>query len=190
MLAALDGVGNPSSVHAAGRAARRLLEDARDVAGPAASAGRWCSPPAGTEADALAIHALGHRRRLLVGVPPSTTPSAWPAADAEALPVDGDGRLRLDDALQAALPGGTPALVCLMLANNETGTIQPVAEAAALCKRYGARLHVDAVQAAGRIPTDLRSPAAQPAWRSPRTSWAARRVPARCCWRRTWTARP
>ena len=65
-----------------------------------------------------------------------------------------NGRLELG-ALESALRGG-PALVCLMLANNETGTIQPVAEAACLCRQYGARLHVDAVQAAGRIPTDLR----------------------------------
>ena len=152
MLAALDGVGNPSSVHAAGRAARRLLEDARDALSRRFG-GEVVFTSGGTEADALAIHALGHRRRLLVG---ATEHDAVRMArgDAEALPVDAHGRLRLD-ALQAALQGGTAALVCLMLANNETGTIQPVAAAAALCKRYGARLHVDAVQAAGRLPVDL-----------------------------------
>ena len=152
MLAALDGVGNPSSVHAAGRAARRLLEDARDALSRRFG-GEVVFTSGGTEADALAIHALGHGRRLLVG---ATEHDAVRMArgDGEALPVDAQGRLRLD-ALQAALQGGTPALVCLMLANNETGTIQPVAAAAALCKRYGARLHVDAVQAAGRLPVDL-----------------------------------
>ena len=151
LLAALEVVGNPSSVHAAGRGARRVLEDSRD-----ALAGRFGGEvvftSGGTEADAMAIHALGHGRRLLIG---ATEHDAIRAAraDAEILPVDRDGRLELN-ALEAALHGA-PALVCLMLANNETGTIQPVAEAGALCRQYGARLHVDAVQAAGRIPTDL-----------------------------------
>ncbi len=151
MLAAL-GAGNPSSVHAAGRAARRLLEDARDSLARRFG-GEVVFTSGGTEADALAIHALGHGRRLLIG---ATEHDAVRAArpDAEHLPVDADGVLRLD-ALGAALRGG-PALVCLMLANNETGTIQPVAAAAALCRHHGARLHMDAVQAAGRIPTDLR----------------------------------
>ena len=72
------------------------------------------------------------------------------------LPVDRDGVADLD-ALAARLAEGPPALVCLMLANNETGTIQPIAEAAELCRRHGALLHVDAVQAAGRI--DVRLPA-------------------------------
>ena len=151
-MSALDLGGNPSSVHAAGRSARRVLEDARD--GLARKfGGDVVFTSGGTEADALAIHALGHGRRLLIG---ATEHDAVRLArhDAKTVPVDRDGRLVLD-ALEAALRGG-PALVCLMLANNETGTIQPVAEAATLCSRYGARLHVDAVQAAGRIPTDLR----------------------------------
>ena len=154
MLAALDCVGNPSSVHTAGRAARRVLEDARD-----ALAGRFGGDivftSGGTEADALAIHALGRGRRLLIG---ATEHDAvrMARADAEILPVDGNGRVDLD-AMAAALAAGPAALVCLMLANNETGTIQPVTEAATLCARLGARLHVDAVQAAGRIPTDLRA---------------------------------
>lgn len=152
MLAALDQAGNPSSVHAAGRAARRVLEDARDALARRFG-GEVVFTSGGTEADALAIHALGHGRRLLIG---ATEHDAVRAArrDAEILPVDGDGRLRLD-ALQGALQAGAPALVCLMLANNETGTIQPVADAAAICREFGARLHVDAVQAAGRIPTNL-----------------------------------
>jgi cysteine desulfurase len=71
-----------------------------------------------------------------------------------ALPVDRAGRADLDT-LAAWLAVGSPALVCLMLANNETGTVQPIAEAAAICRRYGAILHVDAVQAAGRREFDL-----------------------------------
>jgi cysteine desulfurase len=151
LVAALDHVGNPSSVHGPGRAARRVLEDAREAIGHRFG-GEVVFTSGGTEADALAIHALGQGRRLLIG---ATEHDAVRAArpDAEVLPVDCDGRIDLQ-ALAAALDG-SPALVCLMLANNETGTIQPVAEAAAICRRFGARLHVDAVQAAGRIPVDL-----------------------------------
>lgn len=156
-LAAMELAGNPSSVHAAGRAARRLLEGARETV-----AARFGARPrevvftsGGTEADALAIHALGAGRRLVVGATEHDAVRAA-APGAETLPVDRDGVARLDrlDAMLAASP---PALVCLMLANNETGTIQPVADAAAICRRHGALLHVDAVQAAGRIPVDLRA---------------------------------
>ncbi len=151
MLAAFEGTGNPSSVHGAGRAARRVLEDARDtIAGR--FGGEVVFTSGGTEADALAVHALGHGRRLLISAVEHDAIRAA-RADAETIPVDRDGRVDLD-ALQAALHG-PPALVCLMLANNETGTIQPVAEAAAICARFSALLHVDAVQAAGRLPTRL-----------------------------------
>ncbi len=75
------------------------------------------------------------------------------APGAAGLAVDGDGVARLD-LLPALLREGA-ALVCLMLANNETGALQPVAEAAALCRAAGARLHVDAVQAAGRVAVSL-----------------------------------
>ncbi len=157
MLAALALTGNPSSVHGAGRAARRVLEEARDAIGRrfgGAAGGETVFTSGGTEADALAIHMLGQGRRLLIGATEHDAVRAA-RADAELVPVDGDGRLELG-ALEAMLRGGK-ALVCLMLANNETGTIQPVAEAASLCRAFGARLHVDAVQAAGRIPTNLQA---------------------------------
>ncbi len=153
-LAALQAVGNPSSVHAAGRAARRVLEDARERL-----AARFGAAPAdlvftsgGTEADAWAIAAFGRGRRLIVGATEHDAVRAA-ATGAAVLPVDGQGIADLD-ALRRLLAEGAPALVCLMLANNETGTIQPVAQAAALCRDAGALLHVDAVQAAGRIPLD------------------------------------
>ena len=154
VLAALDVVGNPSSVHAAGRAARAVLEAARRSIG-----GRFGASPSavvftsgGTEADALAIAALGAGRRVIVSaVEHDAVRAAAPGG--AMLPVDGDGVADLA-ALERLLAGG-PALVCLMLANNETGTIQPVAEAGRLCRRHGALLHVDAVQAAGRIEVDL-----------------------------------
>ncbi len=111
-----------------------------------------------TEANALAIHALGDGRRVIVGATEHDAVRAA-APDAIVLPVDRRGVADLD-ALAALLndvlaQNLRPALVCLMLANNETGTLQPITEAAALCRQYGARLHVDAVQAAGRIPVDL-----------------------------------
>lgn len=154
VLAALEAGGNPSSVHAAGRAARHRLEEARE-----AIAQRFGVAPAdlvftsgGTEADALAIHAFGRDRRIVIGATEHDAVRAA-APGAFAMPVDRDGVADLD-ALAGALRG-PPALVCLMLANNETGTIQPVAEAAALCRAAGAWLHVDAVQAAGRMPVSL-----------------------------------
>ena len=154
VVAALDVVGNPASIHAAGRAARRVLEQAR----AAIAAAFGAEPPGvvftsgGTEADALAVHGLGAGRRLVIG---ATEHDAIRAASpgAAVLPVDRHGVADLA-ALERLLAGG-PALACLMLANNETGTLQPVAQAAALCRRHGALLHVDAVQAAGRIPVNL-----------------------------------
>ena len=154
--AALDAMavtGNASSVHAGGRAARRVLEEARRRV-----ASRLGASPAdlvftsgGTEANALAIAGLRGDRAVLVG---ATEHSAVRAAapDAETVPVTRGGQVELD-ALERLLRHG-PALVCLMLANNETGVIHPIAEAAALCRAHGALLHVDAVQAAGRIQVD------------------------------------
>ena len=152
-MAALDTCGNPASVHGAGRAARRLLEAAREAVAARFGAHTVVFTSGGTEADAAAIHALGHRRRLLIGATEHDAVRAA-RADARTVPVDADGVIDLT-ALAQALAEGGPALVCLMLANNETGTIQPVAEAAVLCRTHGAHLHVDAVQAAARMEVDL-----------------------------------
>jgi cysteine desulfurase len=155
MLAAMAMTGNPSSVHGPGRAARKVLEDARE-----ALATRFGGRPqdlvftsGGTEADALAIHALGAGRRMIVAATEHDAIRSA-ATGAATLQVDRNGVADLT-ALAALLANQPPALVCLMLANNETGTIQPVAEAAALCRRHGALLHVDAVQAAGRMEVRL-----------------------------------
>jgi len=163
VLAALDLVGNPSSVHGAGRAARRVLEDSRESV-----AARFGAAPAdvvftagGTEANAAAIHGLGRGRRVIAGA--TEHDAVLRAADTPLLlPVDHDGIADLS-ALERMLADGPPPLVCLMAANNETGAVQPVAEAAALCRAHGALLHVDAVQAAGRIPFDLRAAGADSA---------------------------
>ncbi|MDJ0389651.1 aminotransferase class V-fold PLP-dependent enzyme [Roseomonas sp. E05] len=155
LLAALDLAGNPSSVHAAGRAARQVLEQARTRL-----AERFGARPrdvvftsGATEANALALHALGRGRRVLAGA--TEHPAVLRAApDPILLPVRRDGPVDLE-ALAAALAEAPGALVCLMTANNETGVLHPLPEIVALCRRHAALLHVDAVQSAGRLPLDL-----------------------------------
>ncbi len=158
LLQVLDATGNPSSVHRPGRTARRWLEDARE-----SLAGRFGGRPGdliftsgGTEADALALHALGAGRRLIVSAVEhdAIRSVVGTGRDVEVLRVDATGVADLDQ-LETLLRDGPPALVCLMLANNETGTIQPIVEAAEMCRRHGALLHVDAVQAAGRMNVDI-----------------------------------
>ena len=171
VIAALEAGGNPSSVHAAGRAARRRLEAARE-----AVAGRFgvraqdvVFTAGGTEANALAVQGLGRGRRVLVGA--TEHPAVLAAAPgAGVIPVLPDGTIDLDGAGGDA-GRGRPALVCLMAANNETGVLHPLAAAAALCRAQGALLHVDAVQAAGRVA--LAAGRELPG-RSPATSWAGR----------------
>jgi cysteine desulfurase len=153
-LRAMETLGNPSSTHQAGRAARRILEDARESLG-----NHFHSRPqdivftsGATEANALAIHALGAGRPLLFG---ATEHDAIRAAapDGIEIPVLTNGLV--DPAVLAALLAQNPgALVCLMAANNETGVLHDIATASEICKRHGAVLHVDAVQAAGRCPAD------------------------------------
>ena len=155
-VAALDQPGNPASVHGHGRQARRLLEEAReqiarcfgaDPAGLVFTSG-------GTESDALAVGALGQGRRLLIGATEHDAVRAA-APDATMLPVLADGRIDLDALESRLAAAGGPALVCLMHANNETGVLHPIEAAAQLCRRYGALLHVDAVQSAGRLAWSL-----------------------------------
>jgi len=150
LIAALALAGNPSSVHAEGRAARRVLEEAR------ALVARLAGVPAegvvftsgATEANILALDRLGRQagRRLLVSV---AEHESLEAPDAERIAVGADGALALD-ALAAALRQG-PALVALHLAQNETGVIQDLPPIAALVHAHGGLLHVDAAQAPGRI---------------------------------------
>jgi len=154
VLDALGVAGNPSSVHGEGRNARRILEDAREILALrfGARPERVVFTSGATEANAFALHALRGARRLIVGATEHDSIRAQ-ARDAAMLTVDRRGVAELD-ALEPLLCQA-PALVALMLANNETGTLQPIAEVAALCRRYGAILHVDAVQAAGRLAVDL-----------------------------------
>ena len=156
LTAALIRAGNPASVHADGRAARRILEDARETIAACFGArpARVVFTSGATEANALALAAAASAgRRVILGA--TEHDSVLAAAPAAArVPVDRDG-IPDPDALAALLAAGPPACVALMAANNETGVIAPLDRIGALCARFGALLHVDAVQAAGRIPLDL-----------------------------------
>ncbi|MDB5446986.1 MAG: aminotransferase, class [Phenylobacterium sp.] len=164
---ALQVGGNPSSVHAAGRAARALVEQAREevaqlVAAPASTV---VFTSGGTEANALALEsavAAGARRLVVSAVEHDSVLETAKASGAavELLPVTRDGVADLDW-LRARLAAWDAAdgrpFVALMLANNETGVIQPVAEAAQIVRAAVGWLHVDAVQAAGKIALDSRA---------------------------------
>ena len=166
MLAALDAPGNASSVHGEGRGARRLIEEARrQVAALAGAEAKQVTFVSGaTEANALAltpaIEADGNkapRDRLFVSAvehPSVLAGGRFAPEQVEILPVDRDGRV--DPAtLAAALAKAERPLVSVMLANNETGVIQPIAEIAGIVHAANGLLHIDAVQAAGRIPLDM-----------------------------------
>lgn len=151
MLEALEQAGNPASVHQPGRAARRILETAREslAACFGAEPRNVVFTSGGTESDALGLFALGRGRRVIIG---ATEHDAVRAAAPEAViaPVQPSGVIDLA-ALERLLAQG-PALLALMAANNETGVLHPMAEVSRLCRAHGALLHVDAIQAAGRIP--------------------------------------
>jgi cysteine desulfurase len=174
MTEELARLGNPSSLHTAGRRARRVVEESREqlaeVFGARPSEVVFTS--GGTEADNLAVKGLywarqdgpdGSRRRVL------TTAAEHHAVldsvrwleetqDAEAvwLGVDTDGAVR-PGALRAAISQSPErvAFVSVMWANNEVGTIQPVSELAAVAHEYGIPFHTDAVQAAAQLPVDF-----------------------------------
>ena len=162
MTRALADNGNPSAVHAAGRRARARVETARAQVGELVGA----DPTAvvfnsgGTEANAQAIAsalAAGCERLIVSATehPCVAEAAANAGAPVEVLPVDANGVVDLDWLAQAlARPGR--AVVAVHHANNESGVIQPVVEAAALVRAAGGWLHVDAIQSAGKIPVDMR----------------------------------
>jgi cysteine desulfurase len=155
MAVSLARCGNPSSVHRWGRAARQTVEQARS-----AVAAFLDAPPegvvfvsGGTEANHLALLGSGRQRILISAVEHDSVRRAAP--EAEQIPVDRYGIIVLD-ALNDLLAGDPrPALVSVMLANNETGVVQPAGAVAVLARAHGALFHCDAVQAAGKIPLDF-----------------------------------
>ena len=159
-------VGNPSSLHTAGRAARRVVEESREqiAALIGAKPGDIIFTSGGTEADNLAIKGIAGasgRRRILISAiehHAALDPAAALTAEGfvvDEIPVDGLGRIDLET-LDAALDDDV-ALVVVMWANNEVGTVQPIGEVVELCRRRGVPLHSDAVQMLGQVPLDVAS---------------------------------
>lgn len=168
VTAELTRTGNPSALHGSGRAARRVVEEAREslAAYVGADPAEVIFTAGGTEADNLALkgaywaRADADRRGVLISAVEHhavTDPGEWlsrtQGADLRWLTVDQAGRLDLEG-LAASLSDQT-AVVSVMWANNEIGTVQPVAEVAEAARAYGAVVHSDAVQAVGHVPVDF-----------------------------------
>ena len=155
MTDALAEPGNASSVHGPGRRARHLIEAARArVAALAGAEPAWVTfTSGGTEANNMALKGLPAARILVSAGEHDSVLQAVP--EAARIPLTPDGVVDLD-ALAAALQG-TPegTLVSVMLANNETGVLQPISEVVGLARAAGAWVHCDAVQAAGKVPLDM-----------------------------------
>jgi cysteine desulfurase len=166
-------LGNPSSLHASGRRARRVVEESREsIAGHLGvrpSAVVFTS--GGTESDNLAVKGLFWSRRSAVGadrvlassiehhavLDPVTWLGEQQGADITWLGVDRLGRVELREIEDALLEPDRVAVCTVMWANNEVGTVQPVNAIAALCRAAGVPFHTDAVQALGYLPLDLGS---------------------------------
>jgi cysteine desulfurase len=167
MAEALMGrFGNPSSLHGAGRDARKALEDARAAVARCLGAAprEVVFTSGGTESDNLALfgtaRALREKGRHLVtsAIEHPAVLSAARALEAEGwaltvVGVDGEGRVSPDDVERALRPD--TVLVSVMLVNNETGVVQPVSEIARRARARGVAVHTDAVQGLGKIPVDV-----------------------------------
>jgi len=173
MTAELAHIGNPSSLHNAGRRARRVVEESREQIAEAYGArpSEVVFTGGGTEADNLAVKGLywarrderPQRRRVLVTqiehhavLDSAQWLASHDGADVSWLPVDGTGLLR-PESLRAAVDADpdSAALITVMWANNEVGTIQPIAELASVAHERGIPFHTDAVQAAGQVPVNF-----------------------------------
>ncbi len=176
MAEQMRAVGNASSLHGSGRAARRVVEESRETIAAALGVrpSEVVFTSGGTEADNLAVKGLywarraadRRRRRVLVSAIEHHAvldTADWLAetqgAEVELLPVDPVGRVDLA-ALhdRVGCDPASVALVSVMWANNEVGTVQPVAEVAQVARAHDIPLHSDAVQALGQLPLDLSAP--------------------------------
>ncbi len=165
--------GNASSIHRVGRRAAVALTEARRSVATVLGAkpNEIIFTGGATESDNAALRGIAHARRAATGANRIVTTAVEHHAvltTAEALaeqegfaltvlPVDADGRVSVDDVAAAIGDGRDVAVVSVMLANNEVGTVQPVAEIGALCRAAGVPLHTDAVQGAGRLPLDVQA---------------------------------
>ena len=173
MTELLGQVGNASSLHAAGRRARRVVEESRETVAAALGArpSEVVFTSGGTESDNLAIKGLywsrraadpGRRRVLVSAVEHHAVldPAMWLAdhedAELTLLPVDAVGRVS-PETLRAAIDEApnAVALASIMWANNEVGTVQPIAELAGVAADAGVPLHTDSIQAVGSLPVDF-----------------------------------
>ncbi len=161
-----DEIGNPSSIHYFGQRAKRRLEEAREEVAALIGADprEIVLLSGGTEANNLAIKGVAEaqarkgRHLVTTAVEHHAVLHTFEALEKRGfpvtrLPVDGTGRASVESLLAALRPD--TILVSVMLANNEVGTLQPVAEMAALCRERGVIFHTDAVQAAGKIPVEV-----------------------------------
>jgi cysteine desulfurase len=173
MTTHLGDVGNPSSLHASGRAARRVVEESRETIAQAINCrpGEVVFTSGGTEADNLALKGLFWARHdadparvriLATSIEHHAVLDAlhWLESEEQAvvelLPVDRGGRLDLE-ALRASVERdpASVALISVMWANNEVGTVQPIDEVVAIAATHRIPVHTDAVQAVGAIPVDF-----------------------------------
>jgi cysteine desulfurase len=173
MAAQLARLGNASSLHGSGRSTRRVVEESRETIAAALNArpSEVVFTSGGTESNNLAVKGFAWARRtadpqrvriLTSSVEHHATldPLHWLATaegfDVELIPVDHDGLLDLE-ALRASVERdpGTVALISVMWANNEVGTLQPLGEVVALAAPHGIPVHTDAVQALGQVPLDF-----------------------------------
>ncbi len=171
MIAALDLTGNASSVHAEGRAARAMIEDAREqiAALCGADTARVVFTSGGTESNMLALspgwlsqlpgYAL-ESARLFTSViehPSAYQGGCFRAERIARLPVTADGVIDLEAARSLIEAADAPFMVSVMSANNETGAIQPTAALGEIVREAGGVLHCDAVQSVGRLPVDVKA---------------------------------
>ncbi|GHG09378.1 MULTISPECIES: cysteine desulfurase family protein [Amycolatopsis] len=173
MTEALSTVGNASALHSSGRRARRMVEEARETIAEALGArpSEVLFTGGGTESDNLAIKGIywarrgeqEQRRRILCGAAEHHAVldtvewlEAHSGAEVTWLDVDSQGRVS-PDVLRAAIAADpeSVALATVMWANNEVGTINPIAELAAVCAEFDIPFHTDAVQAVGAVPVDF-----------------------------------
>lgn len=154
---ALAEGGNPSSVHGPGRRARATVEDAREAVAALVNARpeQVIFTSGGTEADALALRGCGRPRAVVSAVEHDAVLKAH--ADILRCPVDADGVLDVAalDRLLGLEEDTARVIVSVMLANNETGVVQPVKQAARVAHAHGALIHCDAVQGPGRMAVDV-----------------------------------
>jgi cysteine desulfurase len=155
MVEVLRDAGNASAVHASGRAARARVEHARIsiAALIGAEPGQIIFTGSGTEANNQALREAGRRRVIVSAIEHESVANA--RQDAEIAPVTEQGVINLEVLDRMLAASDEPAQVAVMLANNETGIIQPIAEVAAIAHRHGALVHCDFVQAVGKIPVDI-----------------------------------